>query len=308
MIDRIKVSNFQSLRQADLRLGRFTVIVGQTSSGKSALVRALRMVTSNARGNAFVSRGQRMASVSLYMDGSVLTIERGEGHGRYRLAVAGQPEQVFTKLNGDVPDPVSQWLRLWPGERGALNIAAQFDPPFLLADSGAVVARELGELTHVTVLLEAAREANRRRLASAATLKVRQADLTSLAAQVQTYAGLSERLVIVEHAEDRLVRAQELAARIDRLRSLVRQYDQPARPRPPALPCLPDVAATHQRCRRLAALLQSWEQHLTDAHGAQARLQGAVEQERAAHEALHSLLETTGYCPTCQRPWKAEHD
>ena len=43
-LETLEISNFQSVEKADIQLGGFTVIVGPSNSGKSALLRALRAV------------------------------------------------------------------------------------------------------------------------------------------------------------------------------------------------------------------------------------------------------------------------
>lgn len=304
MIDRIRVAGFQSLRQIDLRLGRFTVIVGPSSSGKSALVRALQLLIANGRGSSYVSRGHKLATVSVQSDGSVATIERGEGHGLYRLALAGEPEQVFTKLNGDVPAAITQLLRM-SSSTGALNIAGQFDAPYLLADTGAAVARTLGELTHVTVLLEAARESNRRRLAAASTLKVRQADLATLVAHAQRFAALRETAAAVSAVEGHLTAVSSLATRHARLRDLVARatatQDLLTRTLPATTPSSGTIDTLHRRVSRLTQLLSQVRQAATTEAEACRRHEQHRHDEQQAHDELHALLLAAGQCPTCGR-------
>src|SRR5712692_4596126 len=199
MLESIRVNNFQSLRKVDLPLGRLTVIVGPSSSGKSSVVRALRTLVSNARGASYVSRGQKVASVTATGENHSVTIERGEGHGVYRLLTDlhtdQEQEKTFTKLGGDVPEQVTAALGIKPFEDGtSLNFASQFDRPFLLTETGSTVARVLGELTNVSVIFAAAREANRRRLVAQSTLKIRQSDLVNLVAQLQKFQDLPVRV------------------------------------------------------------------------------------------------------------------
>jgi exonuclease SbcC len=82
----LEVVNFQSLKDVRLQLGKLTVIVGPSSSGKSALVRALRVLVQNGRGSGYVRHGSSSAAVGVQReDGVAVSIQRG-ALNEYRLA------------------------------------------------------------------------------------------------------------------------------------------------------------------------------------------------------------------------------
>lgn len=58
MLTSVEIENFQSVRRARLELGRFTVVTGATGSGKSAVLRAIRLLAFNARGTSYIMRGE----------------------------------------------------------------------------------------------------------------------------------------------------------------------------------------------------------------------------------------------------------
>src|SRR3954469_16106248 len=129
MLTHIAIRNFQSLRQVDLELGTFTVIVGPSSSGKSALMRAFKAVASNVRGSGMITRGQSQMAISYQTDTFTVTLERTEKAGLYRIANTHGGETNFTKLNGEVPQQVTSALRLEPVPVNgtSVNFASQFD-------------------------------------------------------------------------------------------------------------------------------------------------------------------------------------
>src|ERR1700753_2805112 len=201
MISKIRIRNFQSLRSIDLEPGKFTVVVGATGSGKSSLVRALRLLFFNARGTSWMSRGSSSASVSASLPEADIMITRGKGKDSYQVHT-GDPDDapyVMTKLAGGVPDQIREILRVQEDESGAcLNFAGQFDVPYLLGSSGAQVARILGDLTNVTVLYSAARESSRRRLDKAGALRVAEEEIAHLRSQAQSFAGLRIQQTVLE--------------------------------------------------------------------------------------------------------------
>lgn len=220
MLDRVVVRNFQSLRHIDVELAPLTVIVGPSSSGKSALGRALRMVASNARGTSFITHGETTCSVEVVTDQGSVILRKGK-EDSYVL-VPSDPEakqQTYLKLAGSVPPEVTDFLGIAP--RDAINFAGQFDRPYLLDDTGNEVARTLGDLTNVTMVLEASREARRRSLASGSTLKTRRSDLDDAEGRIEEYRGLKEQREALGRAETAIRAASLLEVQIESLDALV---------------------------------------------------------------------------------------
>ena len=67
---KIKVENFQSIKNTEIEVKGLTVITGENSIGKSALARAFNGVFTNLRGNAHVRNGESHSSVCVsFADG-----------------------------------------------------------------------------------------------------------------------------------------------------------------------------------------------------------------------------------------------
>lgn len=305
----LTVRNFQSLKSIDLDLGDFTVIVGASSSGKSALIRACRALASNVRGAGVITRGEKTMAVTARADYYTITLERTETSGSYQLTdPTGLSSQTFTKLNGGVPDQITKALRIEPvpANGTSINFAGQFDRPYLLDDSGANVARVLGELTNVNTIFEAVRTANKIRLNAASTLKTRNNDLTELQGRLKTFQGLAERLKTLEAAEQLAEQAAAHQRKIEKLETALRTLDIAERAFEKAsnLPSVPSpdpmnlvlnrlldltsklnsVAAKSERARRAAEDLHTREQTCAQ-----------LEAE------LSTTLKAAGACPTCGR-------
>lgn len=309
MINEIEIRNFQSIRHAKLELGSLTVIVGPSSSGKSAFIRALRTLASNSRGAAYVTHGQKHAAITAVLDGGLaaVTLERGASTGTYKVHHDELGDKEFTKLGGTVPDLVTSFLRIKPVVDGqSVNFAGQFDRPYLLDDSGAQVARTLGELTNVTVLFESAREANRLRLQASSQLKAATDELTELAAKAQEFRTLPAQIAAVEHAEQVLstaasveAQARDLEREVVVAAAAAQEYAQARESQVPAPPDLSSLEAALAELSAYETLVQSWV-------GAN---QAVVEHQGRVTEAQHALADAdqayTGYmldldvCPTC---------
>lgn len=226
MIESIEIRNFQSLHRIDLELKPFTVIVGKSSSGKSAFVRALRTLAANRRGADFISHGERLTSISARTHRGVVTLTRGKGTADNSYTVIPEdpehplsPKATYTKLDGKVPPEVSAFLGIDPLD--PITFAAQFDKPYLLDESAPEVARTLGALTNVHVIFEGARESNRRKLASSATLKTRKADLAVIQDKIPTYRSLKSQAAALTEAEQLIAEAYKVKADIAALTAAV---------------------------------------------------------------------------------------
>lgn len=224
MIESLHVQHFQSLDNITLELAPFTVIVGPSSSGKSALTRALHTLIANRRGHAFIAHGERTATITAKTSQGTVTLTRGKSTdaNSYVIIPADPshplaPQTTYSKLGGEVPPEVSQFLGINP--RDPIAFASQFDKPYLLDDSPAEIARTLGALTNATVLLEGARRANARRLDKRRTLTTRQADLQSITERVPAFRALAAQ-------RDALAEAEEA---IERARTIQQQHDDLAR-------------------------------------------------------------------------------
>jgi DNA repair ATPase RecN len=222
VIEHIHVRNFQSLHDVSLDLAPFTVIVGPSSSGKSALTRALNTAIANRRGAAFISQGERTAAITLRTTHGSVTLTRGKGTSDNSYVVIPNdpshplaPQTTYSKLGGEVPVEVSAFLGIDP--KDPLAFASQFDKPYLLDESAPEIARTLGALTNATVLLEGARESNRRKDAHKRTLTTRSADLEVIKAKVPGYRDLKAQVAALGEAEGAIERARSLSEAVDSL-------------------------------------------------------------------------------------------
>lgn len=284
MIQAVEIRNFQSLHHIRLEPGRFTVIVGPSSSGKSAFTRALRTLTSNRRGNEFISHGERTSSISATTERGTVTLTRGKGvnDNAYIVIPDEHPEQqrTYTKLGGETPPEVSEFLGIAP--RDPINYAGQFDKPYLLDDTAGEVARILGALTNVNVIFEGARESNRRKLQHTATLRTRADDLEAVKQKIPAYRLIKEQEQHLATAESRIEHAQALARSIARLTEALEQHEisQAAIERLTPAAEAPDIS--DEAIVKAAARLTAYRDALT----ARKRAQEAITAAQSAYDTV----------------------
>ncbi|CAB4148314.1 hypothetical protein UFOVP967_74 [uncultured Caudovirales phage] len=191
MIKRIVIENFQSLSSLSLDLGRFTVIVGESDLGKSAIFRAVHTLASNTPGTDYISFGSSTCQISLILeDGSSVSREK-ESSSSYTLKVPNTSSKKFDKTGVDVPAEVESILGMKPIKFGADSISPnfhrQFDAPFLVSETSSFRARVLGSLSGIDILYRAIAESKRCEQNITKTAKIRKEDLDSFKAKEKTF-------------------------------------------------------------------------------------------------------------------------
>jgi len=197
----VTVTDFQSIKKAEVYIHGFTVVTGPNNTGKSALVRAIRGVFSNMPGHSFVRHGCKQSTVTLeFDDGNSVTWEKGKGVNRYTIN-----GKVYDKVDRGVPPEVADLgvhaiqagtHTLWP------QIAPQFTGQMFLLDlPGSAVAEAVADVDRVGALNRALKASEKDRRSAASTLKVRRKDQTRLEGELEAFKGLDDALALVAEAE-----------------------------------------------------------------------------------------------------------
>ena len=156
-IKRITIENFQSHKFSEIALDDFTVIIGPTDSGKSAIIRAIRWCLFNDVDNTgFIREGEKFAEVTVEFDnGRKIIRHRGSDENSYRL-VSREGEVKLTAFGAG---PVAEVLKFHGmyeanlfGEPQNLNVASQLEQPFFLAESAARKAVMIGQIANTDVV------------------------------------------------------------------------------------------------------------------------------------------------------------
>lgn len=312
-IDRLSVSNFQSLEKADLELGGFTVIVGPSNSGKSALLRALKAVIRNVNSPSSVRAGKTSFTAQVSFGATDVSIERGKSQSTYRVSLPDETEEVFTKAGRTVPEEVQRILGLPLPDGPDLTFAAQIDPPFLLSETGTVAAKMLGDLTNVSKLHAAAREANRRRLEAVKTQKIRQEDAVGCATRLKAeFSDLPETAAVLKGARTLMESVQDKARTAERLSETLTQVEMAESaeddlrirlselPEPADIDSLVEQAEAGLAQRRALLDIIDTLAQLAETEDQLCRAQDPLAaQIRELDAEYHTVLKDAGQCPMC---------
>jgi chromosome segregation ATPase len=223
---KVRIQNFQSIEDAELEIDGFTVITGPNNSGKSAVMRAVRGVFTNAPAGPLVRHGAKHLSVGIaFPDGNTVLWEKGGKLNRYTLngkelngVGRGVPPEVAALGVSEIKAASD---RVWP------QIAEQFTGSlFLVNRPGSVIAEALSDVDRVGTLTEALRLSESDRRSGASELKVRRQDLQAQRDQAALYEGLDDVLTTVSNLENRKQVLDGDGVTVTELASLCSQWEK----------------------------------------------------------------------------------
>lgn len=155
MLKSIEVQNFQSHKSTLLNLTEgVNIIVGNSDSGKTAIIRALnKLIWNRPLGNDFQSYwgGNTLITVET-MEGNTVMLEITEGGKVKRYTLNGTDFKAF---GTDVPEEIKSCLNL-----SEINLQAQFDRPFLLDSAPGEVATHFNKIAHLDQIDKAIQKVN----------------------------------------------------------------------------------------------------------------------------------------------------
>jgi len=220
---RVRVQNFQSIEDAEVVIDGLTVITGPNNSGKSAFMRAIWGVFTNAPSGPLVRRGESHLTVDIeFGDGHSVRWEKGPKINQYTV-----DGKKLSNVGRGVPPEVAELGvqeikggsdRLWP------QIARQFDGTlFLVNRSGSAVAEALSDIKRVGRLSEALRLSDSDKRSTVAELKIRRKDLITFTEEAEAFDGLAGVETLAAEVDSLLQEAQTKAAEITTLEMLTLQ-------------------------------------------------------------------------------------
>lgn len=199
---KVKIKNFQSLKNVELEVKGLTILTGANNTGKSAVMRAIGGVFNNTKGHSFVRYGESHASVEIkFSDTESVLWEKGKGTNRYTIN-----GKVFDKVGANPPDEIKEF-GIHALKAGGKEVHPQLAPQFtgqvfLLDQTGSVIADCIADSERVLGLNLALKESEKEKRALSSLLKVREGDLSTLNKKLDLYEGLDEAILEVERLEE----------------------------------------------------------------------------------------------------------
>ena len=215
-ISRVKIKNFQAIREADIKLGDITIISGKSDSGKSSFLRAMKAVVDNRTGDDYRTIGTKETRVSI--DGC--TWIQTKTINNYELEGVKDP---FEKCGKDVPDKIAEYLNMGEIEFGkdikaSLNFYEQLTPAFIVQGNPATNAKIIGSVSDLHKVYNGIRTIEAGTKKTKTGLNQTQTDLRETAERLeQEEAEMLEMKGRVDAIRNLYYRAKEIAERLEQL-------------------------------------------------------------------------------------------
>lgn len=280
----VEVENFQSIVKTSLQIDGYTVILGRSNIGKSALVRAIQCALTGALGTDFVRHGAKcerrlrkskkcrcQTTVTIKGDGLKVIWEKGDDINQYRITRGDGVEQVYNALDRGDPEflkPEFQQVQIGDSKE-LLQVSEQFKPIFLLNKTGGVIADVLSDVAKLDDINEAVRLVNKDRKDAVSTRTVREEDTKSLRKELASFVEVPGLLNRSQVLEDRVVKAKKLEASVkelDRFLGALREIKVSTERLVLATkPALPDWAGLSKKASGYLKLVRFTSDHQTKA-------------------------------------------
>jgi DNA repair ATPase RecN len=202
----VEVWNFQSVMHAALDIDGYVALVGKSNIGKSAIVRAVQCALTGAVGTDFVRHGPAcdrrtrqtkkckcFCRVSITTSALKVDWYKGDDENRYVVTRDGV-EQEYKGLDRGTPEFLSTAFSMVAvgDEKELIQVPNQFDPIFLLNQTGSTVANVMSDVARLDEVNNALTSVNKDRKDSVSKRKVREEDVGRLKVDLEAYKGLDE--------------------------------------------------------------------------------------------------------------------
>jgi exonuclease SbcC len=213
VITKLIIRNFQSHRRTvikDFSPG-VNFFIGASSSGKTAVLRALNWVMFNEpSGESFRSKWGGDTSVTLEINGHTIKRVRSKTDNYYEID--GVKE---TSFGTGVPQKLKDIIQL-----NETNLQGQWDKPFLIGDRPGEIARKLNKVVDLSVMDRNIRNASKKTKQTESTLKAAREERQRVLTKLEEYSGSSIQYKKTKRLEASIEELKRLRLRDNRIRTL----------------------------------------------------------------------------------------
>ncbi|CDZ74941.1 chromosome segregation protein [Peptoniphilus sp. ING2-D1G] len=226
-ISKLELENFQSHKYTLLDFDKgLNVIVGNSDSGKTAIIRAIKWALYNEpQGDYFIRQGEKNTSVSVHFNtGAIVKRFRSPSKNSYYLKKSNGEEFYFEGFGRIVPKEISEEINMYKinldeSTNSIINIAEQLEGPFLLNEKNSIRASAIGRLVGVNFIDDALRETIRDSKSTTSDIKTLEDRREFLSEKLKEFDYLSKKEEILAKLKNLKFK---LDTKIDKYNSLIK--------------------------------------------------------------------------------------
>jgi exonuclease SbcC len=195
MIKKVTINNFQSHKVTELNLHPgVNVIVGQSDSGKTAIIRALNWVINNRpQGDSFIREGEKICGVTIEKESPRWVMRyKDNKENIYRMG-----EEIFKSFGSSVPEYISRELNF-----SDINLQSQMEAPFMLSSSPSQMAKQLNDIIGLDDIDRCISEIRKKKLDVSSRIRHSKEELEKVELHREKYSYLPDLGARIQGAED----------------------------------------------------------------------------------------------------------
>ncbi|ARK30933.1 AAA family ATPase [Halalkalibacter krulwichiae] len=233
-IKAVRLENFQSHLDTYIEFNQgLNVIVGQSDSGKTAILRGIRWALFNQpRGTDFIRvSGDFVRVTVLFENDTVIIRERTSSKNRYTIRKPDQEELVLEGFGIHVPDEVLQahgmgHLKIDQDNEIMIHLSQQLDGPFLLEQTSSIRAKTLGRISGAHFLDMAIRDTTKDLSQLNLRMKQEQVVIDKLKEELKEYEHLDQLKSSLVTSEQNIEKLGAVISKKERLERIQQQWQE----------------------------------------------------------------------------------
>lgn len=289
MLKTLHIRNFQSHADTYLEfLSGVNIIVGESDSGKSSIIRALRwLVWNRPQGDAFRSWWGGDIVVELETtDGHHITRRKGVKDGdEYILDGVS-----FKAFRTEVPEEIEKILNI-----DDINLQRQLDAHFLLSASPGEVAQHFNKVAHLDIIDVATQRINSDIRELNSSISFKQQELTHLKDTLKNWdylPDLEKEVLELEHLEKQLIAYETKQSQLQNIITELENIETKRRPLIQIMqiePLLNEIFQDLHVYKQLQAVYEDLQKHLQEISHVEYRMKD-LQQLLQAETPLNEVL------------------
>jgi DNA repair protein SbcC/Rad50 len=218
MINELIVQNFQSHHNTKLKFHEgLNIIIGQSNSGKSAILRALRLVIENKpSGDSFITKGQKESNVMMRIDNDDIARVKGKTNNQYFLN-----EIEYKAFNQDVPEDIKKVINF-----NDINIQKQLDSPFLLSETSGEIAKFFNKVFNLEKIDTSQQKVKSRITDVKKRIAILEEDLLEDTEKIKSFDWIDEAEKKIKILSDQEKETQKTGHEISELSEIIKDYER----------------------------------------------------------------------------------